>query len=122
MEKPKNFYQFWQFWTGVIAAIFVAAGWIYDKGGMQTVTFDSPEQKVEHIQHVKHSPDPVEFQLEAQADKKLREDIRAFLKKDSTDKADIKKHIHNLDSLHADQMIRQTDQIFQIKEELKKRQ
>ena len=81
-------------------------------------TFDSPEQKVEHINHVKNSLTPVQQQrkyLLDSVDKTSAIKTRAARlelqrKKDSSDLVK--------DSLFIDQVKRQTVQIEQIKERL----
>jgi hypothetical protein len=122
MEK---FNKWWNLITVVTVAIIGAAGWLYTQGqesnSLDGRTFDSTEQKIQHIIHVKSVLNPTQQREKQIFDSIQIAEIKGLMEKSVKDNKDIKKHIHNLDSLvkqEAETNVKNADQLYQIKEKL----
>lgn len=118
METVKKWYEGWQIIVAVISVLSVAVGYIYTQGqeskSMEGRTFDSPEQKVEHIHHVKATGSADKLREKAIFDSIQISEIKELLIKNSKADNDIKKHIHHIDSIN----LLNADQMYQIKKQL----
>lgn len=119
MDNVKKWYEGWQIIAGVLSVLAVAVGYIYTQGqesrSMEGRTFDSPEQKVETIYHIRSVPTPDKLREKAIFDSIQISEIKELLIKNSKADNDIKKHIHHIDSIN----LLNADQMYQIKKELK---
>ena len=119
MENKKHWYEHWQFWAGVISSIGLIAAYIFnigkDSAKLDGRVFDTPEEKVIVIEHVKSVPPPHKQREKAifdsiQIDKQTKLIERVLKRVD-----DQAKHVHHMDSIQ----LLNADQMFQIKEQLK---
>lgn len=121
------FKKYWGFVAMILGGIIGAYGWIYNQGAtsqsLDGRVFDSPEQKVEVIQHVKYSPTPKQAQA-----KYLRDSMNIVHAKKSRairDSIYIAETLARKRETRARQrtdsiILLNADQMFQIKEEIKK--
>jgi len=119
MENSKKWYDYWQIWVTVIGTVGGLFTYIYTQGAnsksLEGRSFDSAEQKVEHIYHVKSVPSPKKQREKVIFDSIQISEIKELLKVNLRDNADVKKHIHHLDSINA----LTADQIYQMTQEVK---
>lgn len=116
---PKKINSWYIALSAIISGLVIGGAWLYDRGAVKAISFDSPEQKVEHEMHVK-ALNPLDVDRKILNDSVFREEVRKYIKQQSEDNKDMKKHIHNMDSIQADQFRRFNDQIYQIKDKLNK--
>lgn len=108
--------EYWFIFVFVLPLLGAGIVWLVD---IDSKTFDSPEQKVEHEAHVKSSLSPKEQWQKYYRDsmdvihrqKEREERTQMMREKDSIDKIQ--------DSIFLDIIQRNADQIYQIKEQLK---
>lgn len=109
-----------EYWAIIVVlggAIVTGVTWI---AIIDSKTFDSPEQKVEHIHHIKNVPSPKQEMMAYILDSiNNTQAIQSRKLRDSTFKAqDSVRKV--FDSVMLDYVQRNADQIYQIKEEIKK--
>ena len=109
----------WLLITAIITGLLAASAWLYDSGAKSKQydgrTFDSPEQKVEHIYHVKSVPTPNKQREKAIFDSIQIAEIKKLLIQNAQSARDVKKHVHHLDSVN----LLTSDQIYQLNQKIK---
>jgi hypothetical protein len=114
-----TFKKYWGFLAMILGGIIGAYGWIYNQGAtsqsLDGRVFDSPEQKVEVVQHVEYSPTPKQAQA-----KYLRDSMNTVHARKSRAMRDSIYIVETKARQRTDSIILlNADQMYQIKEEIK---
>lgn len=116
----ETFQKYWGILVAVIGVTAGAFGWIYNKGAdsraLDGRTFDTTEQKVYTIKKVEDMPSPSQERERSIFDSLATVKTTELLETVINDSRSIKSHIHHLDSIN----MLNADQMYQIKEEIKK--
>tara|TARA_R110000851_G_scaffold295152_4_gene450004 strand:+ start:624 stop:989 length:366 start_codon:yes stop_codon:yes gene_type:complete len=114
------FNKYWGVIVAIGGVIIGVAGWLFNQGieynSLEGKTFDSPEQKVEVVKYVKDAPTPKDMwqkHLRDSLDSVNRVNSRKIRDSLMVLEYEARKKTDSINILNA-------DQLFQIKEELKK--
>ena len=117
MKQEKN-YTGWDMIKAIGSAILIL-GVFYLGAQKWDLTFDDQNEKIRNKQHLKNIGTESDFAIEKERNKKFQEDMYKYIEQDLKDTKDLKKHVHNTDSvlkIEAELNRLNADQIFQIKE------